>query len=85
MEQETKHICKCGARAGVEEVDTDIWYCLRCALNQMVDNVSAGVPVTISFGVLGINDVMLVPPDDRHEPDLLAPLADAVEITFCRN
>lgn len=85
MNQKTRHICKCGARAGVEEADTDEWYCLQCALKQMVDNISAGLPVTISFGELGISDVMLVPPDDVHEPDLLAPLVDAVAISFCRN
>lgn len=88
--EKTRYFCECGSRAVVEEADTDeasvsSWYCLRCALNQMVDNVSAGVPVTISFGARGISDLLLVPPDDRHEPDLLAPLVGAVAIRFCRN
>ena len=85
MEQKTKHICKCGARGGVEELDTGAWFCLECALAEMLEDIRLGDSVKVSFGNSGIGDVFVIPGDDRHESDLLAPLVGAVAISFCRN
>ncbi len=85
MENKTRHFCKCGDKAVVEDRCTGNWYCLSCGLDEMLEDIRRGDPVKVAFGSSGVTDVFVVPGDDKHEPDLLAPLADAVKISFCRN
>lgn len=84
MEQKTRYICKCGAWAEVEDRCTGVWFCLRCGLDEMIKVRRRGDTVTITLSGIA-TDVLLIPDDDVHEPDLLAPLVDVVAISFCRN
>lgn len=84
MIKQTKHICKCGQVAIARESVTGDWFCLRCALDAMLEYGRRGDSVAVSFGESRISDVLIVP-GDNGDGDLLAHLADAVPISFCRN
>ena len=76
--------CRCGDRAVVENTVTGDWYCPACAIEVMLEEIIRGEPVSISLGDTRITDV-LIAPRDSGGPDLFAPLADVVPISFCRN
>ena len=84
MKQVTRHICKCGNAAIAQERATGEWFCLRCALDAMLEYRRRGDSVLVSLAKSGISDVLLVPRDDG-DGDLLAPLVDVVHISFCKN
>lgn len=84
MINQARHICRCGQEAVAENGATGDWFCLGCALDEMLAEINRGELVTVSFGTMGISDVLVVP-GDHGDGDLLAHLADAVAISFCRN
>ena len=84
MIPKTRHICKCGERAVVENTLTGEWSCPECAVEEMFEYVKDGHLVTVSPGNTGIADVLIAPRDDGTQ-DVFAPLADVVAISFCRN
>ena len=84
MTQKIKHYCRCGDRAVVENTAIGDWYCPACAIEVMLEETIRGEPVSISLGDIRITDV-LIAPRDSGGPDLFAPLAGVVPISFCRN
>ena len=84
MIRKTEHICKCGQVAVARESVTGDWFCLRCALDAMLEYGRRGDSVSASFGESRISDVLIVP-GDNSDGDLLAHLAEAVPISVCRN
>jgi len=84
MTQKTRHYCKCGERAIVENNLTGEWFCPECAVEEMFEYVKNGHVVSVSHGSGGPTDVLIAPRDDGTE-DVFAPLAEVEPISFCRN
>lgn len=84
MANRTRYICRCGREAIARERATGEWFCLRCALDAMLEHRRRGDSVTVSFGESGISDVLIVPGGDG-DGDLLAPLVEVIPSSFCRN